>query len=352
MQVSAQQLAQILSGSVEGNPEVMINRPSKIEEGGEGSISFLANPKYEQYAYTTTASALLVQTDFQPKQDLPKGLTLIRVADVYASIAFLLEKFGEQQAAAREDMSATITKTATGAAIHESAKVSEGVSVGPYSVIEAGASIGEGSRIYAQVYIGAKAKVGKNVTLYPGVRIMHECVIGDNCVLHPNVVIGGDGFGFSPQEDGSYKKVPQIGHVIIEDDVEIGANTTIDRATMGATIIRKGAKLDNLIQVAHNCEVGQNTVLASQVGIAGSTKIGANCQIGGQVGFSGHITIADGTKIQAQSGVPSSIKEPNKAFFGSPIMDYKAFIRSFGVFKKLPELYKKVYQIEKQIQDK
>ncbi len=346
MQLSAQQLAQILSGTVEGDPEVKIDRPSKIEEGGAGSISFLANPKYEQYAYTTTASALLVQKDWQPAKDLPKGLTLIRVADVYAAIAFLLEKFGEQQVASRQ------TQQQSSAAINETAKIGQEVSIGHHTVIEAEAEIGDHVFIGAQVYIGTKAKIGKNVIIYPGVRIMHECVIGDDCVIHPNVVIGGDGFGFSPQEDGTYKKVPQIGNVIIEEKVEIGANTTIDRATMGSTIIRKGAKIDNLVQIAHNCEVGENTVLAAQVGVAGSTKIGANCRIGGQVGFSGHITIADGTAIQAQSGVPSSIKEPNKAFFGSPIMDYKAFIRSFGVFKKLPELYKKIHQIEKQLNQK
>ena len=343
MQLSAQQLAKILQGSIEGNPEVLISRPSKIEEGGEGSISFLANPKYESYAYSTTASALLVSNDFVAQKPLPASLTLIRVADVRAAIAFLLEQFGQQQKRAEG--------VASSAIIASSAQLAEGVSVGHHTIIEEHSRIGKGSVIHAQVFIGTHVQIGENVTLYPGVRVLHECIIGNNCVIHPNTVIGGDGFGFRPKEDGSYHKIPQIGNVIIEDDVEIGSNTSVDRATMGSTIIRKGAKLDNLIQIAHNVEVGENTVLASQVGVAGSTKIGANCQIGGQVGFSGHISIADGTRIQAQSGIPSSIKEPNKAFFGSPIMDYKAYIRSFGVFKKLPELYRKVYQLEKRMNE-
>lgn len=337
--INAAQLAAILQGKVEGNPEVSVNRPSKIEEAEAGSIAFLGNLKYEHYAYTTKASILLVSNDFAPSQ--PIEATLIRVADVYASVAILLEKFGQAQQPTQIEISSK-------ASIHSKATIGAQSAIGDFSMIEENATIGSNSIIYGQVFIGKNAKIGNNVVLYPGVKIYQDCEIGDNCILHSNVVIGSDGFGFAPNADGTFKKVPQIGNVIIENDVEIGSNTTIDRATMGSTIIRSGVKLDNLIQIAHNVEIGKNTVVAAQAGIAGSTKIGENCMIGGQVGIVGHIKIADGTKIQAQSGVAASITEPKTAVYGSPAIGYSQFLRAFAVFKQLPEVLKRIQNLENQ----
>jgi len=339
MEIIVKDLAAFLGGSLEGDPDVVVNRPSKIEEGGKGSISFLGNTKYESFAYSTTASALLVNRDFEPKE--PIQATLIRVDDVYGAVAMLMEHF--------QTHTNGVTGISAQAAVNPKTIIGKGVFIDHFAIIEEGAAIGNQCRIYGHVYIGKNAKIGEGTILYPGVRIQHECVIGAHCILHPNVVIGSDGFGFAPQEDGSYKKIPQIGNVLIEDHVEIGANTTIDRATMGSTIIRKGVKLDNLIQIAHNVEIGENTVISAQTGVAGSTKIGKNCLIGGQVGFSGHLTIADGTKIQAQSGIASSVETPNTALFGSPAIEYSRFLRSHTVFKKLPELYKQILELEKQI---
>lgn len=341
MQLSAQEIAQLLNGTIEGDPNVSVNRPSKIEEGGAGSITFLGRDKYEEYAYTTTASVLLVSQDFKPKQAI--AATLIRVEDVYGALTFLLEKFGNQVQAPTG-----IAKTAE---VHPTAQLGEDVSVGRLSVIEEHAKIGAGSFIADQVYIGKNVELGKNAIIYPGVRVLHDCKIGDHCILHANVVIGSDGFGFAPQEDGTYKKVPQTGNVWIENNVEIGASSTIDRATMGSTVIRKGVKLDNLVHIAHNVEIGENTVIAAQTGIAGSTKIGKNCRIGGQAGFAGHIHIADGTQIQGQSGVASTIKEPNTALFGSPAIPYNDYVRAYTIFKKLPELYKKLLDLERKMKE-
>ncbi len=341
MQLSAKELADILGGTVEGNPEIKVNRPSKIEEGGKGSISFLGNPKYEAYAYQTTASVLLVNRQFQPRQEITA--TLIRVDDVYASIAVLLQHFGDQ------DKAKATGGIAPEASIDASSSLGEGVSVGRFAIVEEGVSIGNDSVIGDQVYLGKGVRIGRNALIHPGVRILKNCVLGDNCVLHANVVIGSDGFGFAPQADGSYQKIAHVGNVVIEDDVEIGANTTIDRGTMGSTTIRKGVKIDNLVQIAHNVEIGNNTVIAAQTGIAGSTKIGKSCRIGGQVGFAGHLHIADGTEIQAQSGLASSVKTPNTQLFGTPALAYKDYIRSYAVFKKLPDLYKRLFQLEKQI---
>ncbi|MFZ4544888.1 MAG: UDP-3-O-(3-hydroxymyristoyl)glucosamine N-acyltransferase [Saprospiraceae bacterium] len=338
MQVSAQQLASMLQGNIEGNPDVLVYGPAKIEEAESGSIAFLGNPKYESYAYTTRASVLLVSHSFVPT--MPITATLIRVEDVYASVAFLLEQFAANEKVSTVEISER-------AAIHQSAKIAAKCSVGDFSTIEENVEIGEGSRIYPQVYLGKNVKIGKSVTLYPGVRVYADCVIGDNCIVHSNVVIGSDGFGFAPQDDGSFKKVPQIGNVLIESNVEIGSNSTIDRATMGSTIIRQGVKLDNLVQIAHNVEIGKNTVVAAQTGIAGSTKIGENCMIGGQVGIVGHIKIADRTKIQAQSGVAAEVKEPNTALYGSPAFAYSGFLRSFAIFKQLPDLLKRLQELEK-----
>ena len=340
MQITAKELAHFLGGTIEGDPNVTVSQPSKIEEGGPGTISFLGNPKYESYAYTTTASILLVNKDFTPKASI--SATLLRVDDVYASVAKLLQQFGQQ------------TQQATGisetAVVSDSAVIGEQVTIGPGVIIGEGAQIEDGVVILAQAYIGKGVHVGANALIYPGVRILDQCQIGKNCIIHANVVIGSDGFGFAPKADRSYDKIVHVGNVIIEDQVEIGANTTIDRATMGSTIIREGAKLDNLLQIGHNVEVGAHTVIAAQAGVAGSTKIGKYCRIGGQVGFAGHVAIADGSQIQAQSGIASSIKEPDQAWFGSPIIPYRDFIRSHSVFKKLPDLYKSISRLERELQ--
>lgn len=336
MQLSAKFLAELLRGEIEGDPNALVSKPSRIEEGGEGTISFLGNDKYEQYAYQTTASILLVSRDFIPRQ--PIRATLIRVDNVYQSVALLLEKFGQQQAESAE--------VAPSAVVHEQATIGAGVSIGPAAVVEAGVQVGDGSRIGAQVYLGPNVRIGKEVLLYPGVRIMKDCEIGDRCIIHPNTVIGSDGFGFAPQADGAFKKVIHVGNVVIESDVEIGANCAIDRGSIGSTLIRKGAKLDNLVHIAHNVEVGEHTALAGQVGIAGSAKIGSHCMVGGQVGIAGHIQIADRTQVQAQSGISSNIKTAGTALFGSPALPYRDFIRSFIIFKKLPELYRRLVQLE------
>ncbi|MCB0568635.1 MAG: UDP-3-O-(3-hydroxymyristoyl)glucosamine N-acyltransferase [Phaeodactylibacter sp.] len=340
MQLSAKALAQFLNGTVEGDPEVCVSRPSKIEEGGAGTISFLGNPKYEEYAYTTTASILLVSNSFEARR--PVSATLIRVADVYGAVALLLEHFGNH----KQTGEAEISKLAD---VHPDAQVGEGVAIGAFTVVEAGAIVGDGCRIASQAYIGKGASLGRQTIIYPGARIMPGCSIGANCIIHANAVIGSDGFGFAPQEDGTYRKIVHVGNVVIEDSVEIGANTTIDRATMGSTTIRAGAKLDNLIQVGHNVEIGENTVIAAQAGIAGSTKIGKSCRIGGQAGFIGHIQIADGSQVQAQSGVITPLTEPNQAIAGAPAINYKDYFRSYAVFKKLPELYRKLHQLEQKL---
>lgn len=342
MKVTAVQLAQLLNGSLEGDPAATVHRPARIEEAGEGDFAFLDNSKYEPYAYTTKASILLVNRSFRPTQ--PVKPTLIRVDDVRTSLAFLLQKFDTENYS-------NGTAVSEQASVHSTAKVGIGTSIGAFSVIEEGAVIGNNCVIYPQVFIGRNARIGDGSRVFPGARIHFDCVIGDNCTLHANSVIGADGFGFAPQEDGTWKKVPHVGNVIIENDVEVGACTCIDRAAIGCTIIRQGAKLDNLIHIAHNAEIGQNTALAAQVGVAGSTRIGDNCQIGGQVGFAGHLTIAKGTRIQAQSGLGSSVEKPNTALFGSPAIGYKDFIRSHVVFKQLPELQKKVLELEKRLKE-
>jgi UDP-3-O-[3-hydroxymyristoyl] glucosamine N-acyltransferase len=339
MKVTAAQLAQLLEGSLEGDPTVTVSRPARIEEAREGDLAFLDNPRYEHYAYSTEASVLLVHASFAPTQAVKA--TMIRVPDVRSSLAILLQKF--------QDGQKSEAHIAENASIHPEAQIGAGSSIGDFTVIQAGATIGENTNIHPQVFIGANVRIGSNCVLFPGVRIHHDCIIGDNCVLHSNAVIGTDGFGYAPQDDRSWKKVPQVGNVVLEDDVEIGANTCIDRAALGSTVIHKGAKLDNLIHIAHNVEIGQHTVMAAQVGIAGSTKIGKNCQLGGQAGVSGHISIADGTRVQAQSGISSSVKKTNTALFGSPAIDYNDYVRAYVVFKQLPELQKKLRALELKI---
>jgi UDP-3-O-[3-hydroxymyristoyl] glucosamine N-acyltransferase len=336
MQISVAELGALLQGDVVGDGKALLSKVAKIEEGESGALSFLANPKYEPHLYTTKSTAVLVNRSFTPTKDV--SVTLIKVDDAYASFTHLLEQFSQ--------ISLQKQGIAPTAFIHSQAKVAANVYVGASSVIEEGASVGEGSKVFPLVYIGDRVKVGKNTILYPGVKIYHDCVIGDNCIIHAGAVIGSDGFGFARLPDKSYKKIPQIGNVIIEDDVEIGCNATIDRATMGSTFIRKGAKLDNLVLVAHNSEVGEHTVMAGQSGVAGSTKIGKYCVIGGQVAIAGHIVIADNTSMGGQSGVLSSIEEENTKLFGTPAFNYKDNFRSQVLFRKLPELEKRIKELE------
>ncbi len=340
MLVSAKEIADILSGVVVGNPEVRVSSPAKIEEAVEGNISFLANPKYEHFAYTTKASILLVQTDFFPAQEITA--TLVKVDDVYGSLAKLLESFSPQNG-----LESGISDLAQ---IHPEALIAEGVSIGAFTVVGKGVSIGKGCIIFPQVFIAENVVIGEHVTIYPGVRLYRESEIGARSILHSNCVIGSDGFGFSKSDDGSFEKIAQIGKVIIKADVEIGANTVIDRATMGATVIEQGVKLDNLIQIAHNVEIGEHTAIAAQAGIAGSTKIGKQVMIGGQAGFVGHIKIADKVQVQAQSGVTQSIEEENARLYGSPAIEYVSYLKSYALFKQLPELMKKIHSLEKEIE--
>lgn len=345
MKVTAQAICQILNGEIEGNPEVIITHPSKIEEGEEGSICFLANPKYENYAYTTKASALLVSKDFEAQESI--SATLIRVDDVRQSVAILLQQFSQYQK--QTPKNANDTNITSG--VDKNATIGQNTTIGLFTIVRAGSIIGDNCTLHEQVFIGENVKIGNNVELFTGVKIMHNCVIGDNCVIHPNTVIGSDGFGYAPQKDGSFQKVPQIGNVVIGNDVEIGANTVIDRATMGSTVIKNGVKLDNLIQIAHNVEVGENTAIAAQAGVAGSVKIGKNCMIGGQVGIAGHLMIADETKIQAQSGIAGSIKKPNTAVYGSPAFNYNEYVRSHIVFRSLPRMEKRLRALERMVRE-
>lgn len=339
MEFTALELCQFLNGTLEGDPSVKVRKPAKIEDGVEGDVCFLANPKYLSYAYSTNASVLIVNQDQVFEQ--PVKATIIRVKDAYTSIAKVLEEYKSMNG-----MSKGVDKNAF---VSGSAVLGRNIHIGAFSSIGDGVMIGDNVQIYPQVYIGRNVKIGSHTILHPGVIVLDDCIIGDHCIVGSGTVIGSDGFGFAPQHDGTYKKVAQTGNVLIEDNVEIGANTTIDRATMGSTIIRKGAKLDNLIQIAHNVEIGENTVIAAQSGISGSTKVGKNCVIGGQVGIVGHIVIADGTRINAQSGVSKSVKQEKSALTGSPAFDYNASMRSQVLIRKLPELYEKILQLEERL---
>ncbi|MET6998529.1 UDP-3-O-(3-hydroxymyristoyl)glucosamine N-acyltransferase [Chitinophaga defluvii] len=336
MQFSALQLATMLDGKLEGNPEVKVSNIAKIEEAGEGMLSFIANPKYEEFIYTTQASILIVNENLVI--DRPVHPTLIRVKDAYSSFALLLEKY--------EQMAGNKSGIQQPSFVPKSVKLGENVFIGAFAYLGENVVLGNNVKIYPGVYLGDNVIVNNDATLYPGVKVYANCIVGNRVILHAGCVIGGDGFGFAPQPDGSYKKVPQIGNVVIHDDVEIGANTTIDRATMGSTVIRQGVKMDNLIQVAHNVDIGVNTVIAAQTGVSGSTKIGQNCIIGGQVGMVGHIHIADGTKINAQSGLSKSITSPNTSLTGSPAYDYKSSLKSQAIFRNLPDLEKRVKELE------
>lgn len=337
MKFSAKDIAGLAGGKVEGNPDATVSQLAKIEEGQPGALSFLSNPAYTPFIYTTAASIVIVNEDFVAEQDLPKDLTLVRVKDARQAFAKLLDAYNQFRM-----NKVGIEKSA---AISASAKIGNNVYIGANSVVGDNAVVADNAKIYPNVTVGDNAKVGSNTIIYPGVVVYHDCVIGNNCILQAGTIIGGDGFGFQPNSENNYTKVPHIGNVIVEDHVEIGANTTIDRATMGSTIIRRGVKLDNLIQVAHNVEIGENTVIASQTGIAGSTKIGKNCLIGGQVGIIGHLVIGNGVKIAAQSGVGNNVAD-NEIVQGSPAFGIGDYKRSYVMFRKLPELADKIKELE------
>ncbi|MCS6795192.1 MAG: UDP-3-O-(3-hydroxymyristoyl)glucosamine N-acyltransferase [Raineya sp.] len=342
MKFSLLQIAQLLSAQIEGNAQVEISNVAKIQEAKTGDIAFLANPKYEPYIYTTQASAVIVNKDFQPKQAV--SATLLRVEDAYTAFSKLLLEYEKLINSPKKGIEQPCY-------IHEKAIVGENVYVGAFTYISEKAQIGSNTQIYPNVFIGENVKIGENTIIYAGVKIYKNCVIGNNCIIHAGAVIGSDGFGFAPQTDGSFQTIPQLGNVVIEDNVSIGANTTIDRATLGATLIKKGVKIDNLVQIAHNVVIGENTVIAAQVGIAGSTEVGANCMFGGQVGIAGHLKIANKVNIGAQSGLGTDITQENTNWQGSPAIDLKEFYRAYAVFKKLPEIYKKLTQIERQLQE-
>ena len=333
---SASQIAVIINGKIEGNPNTTVNSFGKIEEAIEGQLTFFANLKYENHLYSTKASIIIINDSYKLKQ--PINASLIRVADAYIAFATLLSKYQE-----------LITQQLTGiqqpSYIAKTAYYEGSVFIGAFSYVGENVKIGGNTKIFPNTYIGDNVIIGSDSILHPGVKIYYDCIVGSHVNIHAGTIIGGDGFGFAPQADGSFKKIPQIGNVVIEDNVEIGANVTIDRATLGSTIIRSGTKLDNLIQVAHNVDIGNNTVIAAQAGISGSTKIGNNVMIGGQAGIVGHIQIADGAKINAQSGVSKSI-EAGKAVTGSPAYDYTAALRSQAISRKLPELEKRVKELE------
>lgn len=341
MQFTASDINLLLNGTLEGDASATVTRLAKIEEGTAGSLSFLANPKYEQYLYTTQSSVVIINNDQVLAE--PVKATLIRVENAYSAFTALLNQYS----AIRLNKSGIEQPSF----VHETAKVGKNAYIGAFAYIGQNVTLGDNCKIYPNAYIADNVMLGNNVTLFPGVVVYFDCVIGNNVTIHSGTIIGADGFGFAPNADGSYTKISQIGNVVIEDDVEIGSNTTVDRATMGSTIIRKGVKLDNLIQVAHNVEIGTNTVIAAQTGVSGSTKIGEQVILGGQVGVVGHINIANGTQVQAQSGVNRTIKEEAKKWMGSPISKYNDHMRSQVVVQRLPELEKKVQELEKIIKD-
>ena len=342
MEFSAEQIAGILNGEVFGNIDVTVKGLSKIEEGSIGTLSFLSNPKYEEYIYSTGASICIVNKTFVPIKEIPSTLTLIKVDDAYSCFAKLLEFY--------DQMRKKEPKIESPSFISDSAIIGLDLYLGAFSYISDNAKIGNNVTIYPNVYIGENVKIGDNCILHPGSTVYFDCILGNNCIIHAGTIIGSDGFGFAPNENGEYQKIPQIGNVLIEDDVEIGSNCTIDRATMGSTVIRKGVKLDNLIQVAHNVEIGRNTVMASQVGVAGSTKIGENVMIGGQAGISGHIHIADGTKIVAQSGIPNTVRKAD-TLMGSPGISLEDFKKSYFGFRKLPQILKRLQDLENKLKE-
>lgn len=342
MTFTATQIAQLINGTIDGNAEETVDSFGKIEEAQNGQLAFLANPKYEDHLYKTNASLVIINEKLVLKK--PVNATLIRVPDAYTAFATLLSFYQQMQMQ-------QLTGIQQPSYIAESAVLGSDIFVGAFVYVGEKVTIGNHSKIHPHTYIGNQVIIGEHVVIHAGVKIYHDCVIGNNVTIHAGTVIGSDGFGFAPQVEGDYKKVPQIGNVVIEDYVEIGANTTIDRATIGSTFVRRGVKLDNLVQIAHNVDVGMNTVIAALAGISGSTKIGKNVMIGGQAGTKGHIEIADGSKINAQAGLGKSLKVPNSAVTGSPAYDYNKAIRSQAIARNLPELEKKILDLEAMVKD-
>ncbi|SIS69069.1 UDP-3-O-[3-hydroxymyristoyl] glucosamine N-acyltransferase [Zobellia uliginosa] len=340
MVFTAGQIAGILEGELHGNPEVTVHKLAKIEEGEEGALTFLANPKYTSHIYSTKASVTIVNKDFVPEH--PLETILIKVDDAYEAFSKILE-FYNQVKNNKTGIEEPVFKS-------ETAKYGADFYLGAFSYLGNNVTIGDNVKIHPNVYVGDNVSIANNVTIFAGAKIYSETVIGNNCVINSGVVIGADGFGFSPNKDGEFQKVPQTGNVILEDNVDIGAGTTIDRATLGSTILRKGVKLDNQIQIAHNVEIGEHTVIAAQTGIAGSTKIGKHCMIGGQVGIVGHITIGDNVKIQAQSGIGRNIKS-NEVLQGSPALNYGDYNKSYVYFKNLPKILNRIDELEKNYSD-
>ncbi len=339
MEFSAKQIAELLNGEIIGNDKILVSDISKIEDGKSGTISFLANPKYEKFIYTTNASIVLVNKTFVPSK--PILSTLIKVDNAYNSIATLLG-FYDSLIKNKEGVSSL-------SFVSKSTDISQISYLGEFAFIGENVKIGKGVKIYPQVYVGDNVKIGENTTLYPGVKIYFGCEIGNNCVLNSGTIIGADGFGFAPQEEtADYKKIPQVGNVVIEDNVDIGANSAIDRATMGSTIIHKGVKIDNFVQIAHNVEIGSNTVIAAHSGVSGSTKIGKNCMVAGQVGFAGHLTIGNNVKIAAQSGIGCNLSN-NAVVQGSPAFNYRDYQKSSIYFRRLPDTNKRIETLEKEI---
>ncbi len=338
MEFSAKDIATLLDGTVEGDSNVRVNNLSKIDQPVTGTLTFLSNPAYTKYIYTTTASIVIVNNDFKAEREL--SCTLIRVANAYGALAKLLDFYVKSK-----PVKVGIEQPCF---IHNSATIGDEVYIGAYAYIGENTQIGNNVKIYPHVYIGDNVKIGDHTILYSGVKIYADCVVGSTGIIHSGVVIGSDGFGFAPNDGAAYSKIEQIGNVIIEDNVEIGANTTIDRATMGSTILRSGVKLDNLIQIAHNDDIGENTVMAAQSGVAGSTVIGKNCLLGGQAAISGHITIGDGSKIGPKTGVMSSLK-PNSVVLGTPAEEFKATMKSYSIIRNLPKLREEIIELQKKI---
>lgn len=339
MDIKARDIADYLHGTVDGDENVSVSNISKIEDGKQGTLAFLANPKYEKFIYETEASIVLINQDFVP--EYPVKCTLIRVPDAYQAFASLLTLY--QQTLIHK------TGIEQPSFIDPTATIGDGIYLGAFAYIGSNTTLGSKNRIYPHVYIGSNVRIGDGTLIYAGVKIYDDTVIGSNCIIHAGAVIGSDGFGFAPGDEGVYKKIPQMGNVVIEDNVEIGANTTIDCATMGSTIIHKGVKLDNLIQIGHNAEIGENTVMAALTGIAGSSKVGKNCMFGGQVGIAGHLTIGDNVKIGALTGVSNNIKS-NSIVLGIPAMDHEKALKTFVVYRRLPELRDQVLELKKDIQ--
>ena len=342
MQFTAAQIAMMINGKVEGNADIAVASFGKIEEAREGQLAFLANPKYEKFLYSSHASIIIINEAQELKE--PVSATLIKVPDAYSAFAVLLDKYQQIQQQQLKGIQQPVYIDAT-------AKIGENVFIGAFAYLGEKVIVADGAKIYPNVYLGNNAQVGENSIIHPGVKIYHDCIIGKNVIIHAGAVIGGDGFGFAPQADGNIKKVPQIGNVVIEDNVEIGANTTIDRATIGSTIIKNGAKIDNLVQIAHNVEVGINTLIAAQAGVSGSTKIGDAVVIGGQAGLAGHLSIANNMKINGQSGVNRSFKTEGLIISGTNAYEYTKAMRSMAIARNLPELEKRVTELEKLLKE-